>query len=42
MSVSIQQEPTQLNTVYTKLLYSITTSNFSLPQFKFVCDIEEK
>jgi hypothetical protein len=41
MSVSIQQEPTQLNTVYTKLLYSITTSNFSLPQFKFVCDIED-
>ena len=39
MSVSILQEPTQLNTVYTKLLYSITTEDFSLPQYKFVCDI---
>ena len=41
MSISIQQEPTQLNTVYTKLLYSITTDNFSRPQYKFVCDIED-
>ena len=41
MSVSIQQEPTQLNTVYTKLLYSIDTTDFSLPQYKFVCDIED-
>jgi len=41
MAISIQQEPTQLNTVYTKLLYSITTENFSLPQYKFVCDIED-
>ena len=41
MAISIQQEPTQLNTVYTKLLYSITTDNFSLPQYKFVCDIED-
>ena len=41
MSVSIQQEPGQINTVYTKLLYSITTEDFSLPQYKFVCDIED-
>ena len=39
--VYIQQEPTQLNTVYTKLLYGITTTNYSLPQYKFVCDIED-
>jgi len=39
--ISIRQEPTQLNTVYTKLLYSITTSNYSYPQFKFVCDVED-
>ena len=40
-TITIVQEPTQLNTVYTKLLYSVTTTDFSLPQYKFVCDIED-
>ena len=41
ITITIIQEPTQLNTVYTKLLYSVVSSDFSLPQYKYVCDIED-
>ena len=41
MSVSITTQPNTLNTVYTKLIYNITSTNINLPQYKFVCDIED-
>jgi len=40
-TITITNEPTQLNTVYTKLLYSVVSTDPSKPQFKYVCDIED-
>ena len=39
MSIFIAQEPTQMNTAYTKLMYTVASSNINLPQYKFVCDV---
>lgn len=39
MSIFIAQEPTQMNTAYTKLMYTVAASNINLPQYKFVCDV---
>ena len=39
MAVSITQEPTQMNTAYTKLMYAVVSSNIDLPQYKYVCDV---
>ena len=41
MSVSIRVQPAQLNTVYTKLIYNIASTNINLPQYAFVCDVED-
>ena len=41
MSVQIRLQPAQLNTVYTKLIYNIASTNINLPQYAFVCDIED-
>lgn len=41
ITINITNEPTQLNTVYTKLLYSVISTDPSKPQFKYVCDIED-
>ena len=39
MAIFIAQEPTQMNTAYTKLLYTVAASNINQPQYKFVCDV---
>ncbi len=39
MSLTIQQEPTQMNSAYTKLMYSVISTNRNQPQFKYVCDV---
>ena len=39
MSITIRQEPTQMNTAYTKLMYSVVSSNTAEPQFKYLCDV---
>ena len=39
MAISITQEPSQLNTAYTKLMYAVVSTNTDLPQYKYVCDV---
>ncbi len=41
MSLTIQQEPTQMNSAYTKLLYSVISTNRNQPQFKYLCDVRD-
>ena len=37
--ITIRQEPTQMNSAYTKLMYSIVSDVTSYPQFRYVCDV---
>ena len=39
MAIFIAQEPTQMNTAYTKLMYTVAASDINKPQYKFVCDV---
>ena len=39
MSITIRQEPSQMNSAYTKLMYSVVSSNTAEPQFKYLCDV---
>ena len=41
MALTIQQEPTQMNSAYTKLLYSVISTNRDQPQFKYLCDVKD-
>ena len=41
MSLTIQQEPTQMNSAYTKLLYSVISTNRNQPQFRYLCDVKD-
>jgi len=41
MALTIQQEPTQMNTAYTKLMYSVISTNRDQPQFKYLCDVKD-
>lgn len=41
MALTIQQEPTQMNTAYTKLMYSVISTNVNQPQFKYLCDVKD-
>ena len=38
MALTIQQEPTQMNSAYTKLMYSVISTNRDQPQFKYLCN----
>jgi len=41
MALTIQQEPTQMNSAYTKLMYSVISTNRDQPQFKYLCDVKD-
>ena len=41
MALTIQQEPTQMNSAYTKLLYSVISTQRNQPQFKYLCDVKD-
>ena len=41
MALTIQQEPTQMNSAYTKLLYSVISTNRNQPQFRYLCDVKD-